>query len=73
MLKSGEPSPHARFTYEFVTVDGDLTVTMRANIYGVEMCTDLLIRELRRKDQVPPEIDKELRKLVEIHEFTNIG
>lgn len=69
LLKSGEPNPQASFTYEFVTVDGDLTVTIIANIYGVRMFTDLLVRELRRKHEVP----EKLRKLVEIHEFTNVG
>ena len=67
MLKksAGPPKPEVSFSYEFISVDNEPTVLIRANIYGVELATDFFIRELRRKDDVPPEF----AKLVEIHEF----
>ena len=64
-MSTGAPEPQVSFTYEFITVDNEPTVLIRASIYGVELATDFFIRELRQEGDVP----SELAKLVEVHEF----
>lgn len=48
-----------------MTVEGDPSVLISANIYGTQMATDFWVRELRNIADVPEEV----RKLVDILKF----
>jgi hypothetical protein len=45
--KQSIPRPEVSFTYQFVKLNGQDTVMTEANVYGVRLATDLLIREVK--------------------------
>lgn len=53
MLREMQPRPDARFSYQQLEVDGLPTVAMCADLYGVNLFTDLDVRRTRDSSAIP--------------------
>ena len=53
MVRESVPHPEAHFTYQFVEITGEPTVTIHADLYGVQMLTDLDFRRVVDRSRVP--------------------